>query len=160
MESRDYVCVPSKACLLRGTRKAASNLISPESKYLYGGKCRFTMVDIFPTFCCCFFFRTLRGGSSCAAEYLAIFSRRSSQSTMLVRDFHSMIITMMIATRFCTIRIWKMSWKHLKGNISSNFLNFFWFLRDVPLSFILYLGVIIFDETKNLIVFNFKLIVI
>lgn len=47
LESRGYVCAPDKACLLRGTRKAASNLISPESKYLHEGKRRFIMVDIY-----------------------------------------------------------------------------------------------------------------
>jgi len=50
VESCGYVCAFAKTCLLRGTRKAATNLISPTSKYLDGGKRRSTMVDIFPTF--------------------------------------------------------------------------------------------------------------
>jgi len=50
VESCGYVCASAKTCLLRGTRKAATNLISPASKYLDGGKRRSTMVDIFPTF--------------------------------------------------------------------------------------------------------------
>lgn len=55
---------------------AVSNLISPESKYLDGGKRRSTMVDIFPTF-----FSPDRGGSSCA-----IFSDGRRNQPCLSRD--------------------------------------------------------------------------
>lgn len=68
---RGYVCTLSKVCLLRGTRKAASNLISPESKYLRGGKRRFfTMLDIFPTF---FSRRIARGSLRARRKISAIF---------------------------------------------------------------------------------------
>lgn len=98
MESHGYVCAPGKVCLLRGTRKAASNLISPESKYLREGKRHFTMVDIFPTFSFSFFSIDRARLSRCVAKNCRDFSEESElrPSDCLPRDFHSAILIMII----------------------------------------------------------------